>query len=173
MSELGSPLSRLAAIAAEASRDRLLKLREELAALREELPTAEELEANWDQGWQEFWREIEDMQQDARASGVRESKLESLTFTDLFRYRDLRDLRRRVRPVMVLQPARMRQRGARPRARRTAARRAGGIRSGQDPGEEGDPERPSSRRRGELRHISFPLAALLEEICPPELRGSL
>jgi hypothetical protein len=44
------------------------------------------------------------------------------------------------------------------RARRTGARRAAGVRSGSDPG---DPDSEPPRRRGNLRHVSIPLAAFL------------
>ena len=70
---------------------------------------------------------------------------------------------------------------ARPRARRPAARRSQGPRSGTDPGES-EPEPPGapvavttrpSKRAGELRHISFALERLLEEIKPPSEEGAL
>lgn len=49
----------------------------------------------------------------------------------------------------------------RARARRTAARRAGGVRSGQDPGDGEPPGEPSrSHRRADDRGLDRPLAAL-------------
>lgn len=57
---------------------------------------------------------------------------------------------------------------ARPAARRPSARRSLGARSSQDPGEQGDSERPPPRR-GELRPLSHALSAVLEDIAPRDL----
>jgi len=70
------------------------------------------------------------------------------------------------RPRPSVRPGRPRY-DARPRIRRAGARRAAGARSSQDPGDDGDPERPPPR--GELRHVSHALADLLEEIRPRDL----
>lgn len=108
------------------------------------LPSGEELIAEEQRArrearaaWEEFDRDVTGMYRDARACGVSEKRLESLSLPALFRYRDLQHLRRQTRPTVA--PHLPRQRGARPRARRAAARRASGLRSGQDPGND-DPE---------------------------------
>ncbi len=82
-----------------------------------------------------------------------------LRFGVLHEIRAHRQTRAPARNHVVPRP---RLRARRPRA---AARRAAGERSGADPGEEdGEPERPPPR--GELRHVSHALVALLEELRP-------